>query len=148
MLVRIVSFVAVVLTALALVPVGAHFFEHWRKMALPRDAYFTVQTIYNGWAWFGVVIVGALLANAFLALLLRRQAGAVPAVVAAVLIAATLAVFFTWTQPTNVATANWTRIPAGWEALRVQWEYSHAANALITFAALCCSTAAAIAGRR
>jgi hypothetical protein len=142
MSVRIVSFVAVVLTALMLVPLGAHFFEHWRKMALPRDAYFSVQTIYDGWAWFGGVIIAALLANATLAILLRGEPARALAAAAAVLIAASLAIFFVWTQPANAATDNWRHIPAGWEALRVQWEYSHVANAVVVFAALCCTTAA------
>jgi hypothetical protein len=29
-------------------------------------------------------------------------------------------------------------MPAEWEALRRQWEYSHVANAGVTFLALCC----------
>ena len=48
-----------------------------------------------------------------------------------------LAGFFVWTYPANVATANWTEVPAGWEALRTQWEYSHAATAVLIFLALC-----------
>jgi hypothetical protein len=51
--------------------------------------------------------------------------------------AATLAIFFAWTLPTNQATANWTMVPADCQQLRCQWEYSHAANALLTFLALC-----------
>jgi hypothetical protein len=51
--------------------------------------------------------------------------------------AGTPAIFFTWTYPANVATDNWTAVPANWQALRDQWEYSHAANAVMTFAALC-----------
>jgi hypothetical protein len=29
-------------------------------------------------------------------------------------------------------------LPKNWNALRIQWEYSHAANAVVTFAALVC----------
>jgi hypothetical protein len=54
------------------------------------------------------------------------------------LIAATLAIFFVWTFPTNQATNNWTVAPKNWNELRSQWEYSHAANAMVTFAALVC----------
>ena len=53
------------------------------------------------------------------------------------LVALNLLVFFTWTYPANLATENWTRMPADWEALRRQWEYSHAVNAGVTFLALC-----------
>ena len=47
-----------------------------------------------------------------------------------------LVVFFIWVFPGNQATANWTEMPDNWEALRRQWEYGHAANAVIVFAAL------------
>ena len=53
------------------------------------------------------------------------------------LIAANLIIFFVWTFP-NQATNNWTVVPKNWNALRIQWEYSHAANAVVTFAALVC----------
>jgi hypothetical protein len=45
------------------------------------------------------------------------------------LIAVNLAIFV-WTFPTNQATNNWTVVPKNWNALRIQWEYSHAANAV------------------
>ena len=53
-------------------------------------------------------------------------------------IAAGLVIFFVWTLPTNQATSNWTVVPTNWNQLRIQWEYSHAANAVVTFAALVC----------
>ena len=54
------------------------------------------------------------------------------------LIAANLAIFFVWTFPTNQATNNWTVVPNNWNKLRFQWEYSHAADPMVTFAALVC----------
>ncbi|MFC4171252.1 hypothetical protein ACFOYU_04130 [Microvirga sp. GCM10011540] len=39
---HVVQFLAVVLTALALVPIGAHLFELPNKIDMPRDAYLTV----------------------------------------------------------------------------------------------------------
>ena len=56
---------------------------------------------------------------------------------AGLLVALSLAVFFAWTFPANLATENWTRMPEDWEALRRRWEYSHAANAGLLFLALC-----------
>jgi hypothetical protein len=44
------------------------------------------------------------------------------------LIAAQL-VFWMYTYPANVATTNWTNMPENWDALRRQWEYSHAGGA-------------------
>src|SRR4051794_969843 len=98
MSIRILQFVAVILTALALVPVGAHLLEMSHKLALDRDQYRLVQSIYGGWAWLGIVLVGALVANGVLALRTRRRAlPSVCAAAAAALMAVTLAVFFTWT---------------------------------------------------
>ena len=63
----------VLLTALALVPAGAHLFELPNKIGLPREAYLVAQGLYRGWALFGVVWFGALLANLALALALRLR---------------------------------------------------------------------------
>jgi hypothetical protein len=59
----ILTFVALVLTAITLIPLGAHVFEMSAKMKLGRDAYFVVQGLYRGWAYFGIAMVGSLLAS-------------------------------------------------------------------------------------
>ena len=142
---RLLQFFAVVLTALALVPGGAHIFELPNKIGLPEEHYFIVQSIYRGWALFGIVIIAATGANLLLGLmLLRRRAAAWPSLAAAVLLAATLAVFFLWTYPANQATENWTVTTANWQTLREQWELSHALNAILTFMALCWATVSAM----
>ncbi len=70
--------------------------------------------------------------------MLRRQRAPFRlALLAFVIIAATLVIFFAWTYPANQATSNWTIAPDNWRELRVQWEYAHAANAVLTFIALC-----------
>jgi hypothetical protein len=38
-------------------------------------------------------------------------------------------VSWTYTYPANRATDNWTLLPEDWQALRANWEYSHAAGA-------------------
>jgi hypothetical protein len=139
--VRVLQFCAIVLTALALVPAGAHFFELPNKIGLDQQAYFTVQAVYRGWALFGFVLIGALLANAALTLLLafRRRPYRLP-LLAFVLIAATLVIFFLWTYPANQATSNWSLPTPNWATLRLHWEYAHAVNAVLTFIALCLLT--------
>jgi hypothetical protein len=73
--------------------------------------------------------------------MVRRRRGAFwLALLAFLLVAATLLVFFTWTYPANQATSNWTEVPADWQELRLQWEYAHATNAILTFIALCAVT--------
>lgn len=145
---RAAQFLAIVLTALALVPAGAHLFELPNKIGLAQESYFIVQNIYRGWALFGIVLFGALAANLWLTILLRRRGAAFWLALAGfLLVALTLLIFFTWTFPANQATANWTLAPDNWQALRTQWEYAHATNAILTFLALCSVTLAALIAR-
>jgi hypothetical protein len=146
---RTVHFLAIVLTALSLVPAGAHLFALPNKIGLAQDAYFTVQGIYRGWALFAIVLLPAIAANLLLAALLRGQGARFRLAAAAfVLMAATLAIFFAWTYPANQATANWTTAPENWRELRMQWECAHATNAVLTFLALCCLACAALVSWR
>jgi len=146
---RLAQFIALVLTALALVPVGAHLFALPNKIGMDETDYFVAQRIYDGWALLGVVLIGAIIADAAAAIASRRQAWpAALAGLAALLMLATLAIFFAFTFPANQATANWTTAPDDWQALRRQWEVSHAVNAAITFAAFCSLSLAVILSRR
>jgi hypothetical protein len=148
MALKATQFLAIVLTALALVPAGAHLFELPNKIGLGQQAYFIVQGIYRGWALFGIVLFAALAANLALTVMLRhRRCSFWLALAAFVLVAATLVVFFTWTYPANQATSDWTMAPANWRDLRRQWEYAHALNALLTFAALCAAALATLTSR-
>ena len=145
---RVAQFLAIVFTALALVPGGAHLFELPNKIGLTEAEYFVVQSIYRGWALFGIVLFGALAANLALAIMVRQQRPPFAlASLAFLLVAATLAIFFTWTYPANQATSNWTVVPDNWRDLRTQWEYAHAANAVLTFVALCAVTLSALLTR-
>lgn len=130
-------FLALFFTALALAPAMAHLLELPNKIGLSRDDYFTVQQIYRGWAWLGFVVAGALFSNLILAIMVRRKNPAfVLTLIAFLCIVGTQVVFWTFTYPANQATDNWTRIPANWEHLRMQWEYSHAGSALLNLSAL------------
>ncbi|HYH20511.1 MAG TPA: hypothetical protein VD995_18040 [Azospirillum sp.] len=137
---------SLVLMAIILAPSGAHLFELPAKIGLDRGAYFTVQGIYSGWALFGIPIIGAIIANGALAVAERRRHpwAARWAAASALLILASLAVFFGWIFPANQETMNWTRQPEGWEALRRQWEWGHAANALILFGAFLATAVAVV----
>jgi hypothetical protein len=149
MILRSVQACAVMLTAAALVPGGAHLLALANKIGLPQDQYFIVQGIYRGWALLGMVLIGALAANVILAVLQREDRIAfLLAAAAALSIALTLVIFFTWTFPANQATDNWTFVPPNWRQLRLQWEYSHAVNAVITFVGLFCVTLSVQSARR
>ena len=63
MALRLVQFLAIMLTALALVPSGAHLAALPNKIAMAQAAYFVAQQICAGCALFGIVLSGALIAN-------------------------------------------------------------------------------------
>ena len=139
---RVLQFLSVILTALAFLPYGAHLFELPNKIGLSEAHYFVVQSIYRGWALFGIVICAAIGANLLLAVMpWRRGRSCWLTLAAGLILATTLLVFFEWTYPAN----NWTMVVAtDWERLRTQWELSHAANAVLTFIALCCATVSVV----
>ena len=140
-----IRFLAIVMTGLALIAPGAHVFELLRKMALLEPQYHIVQDIYRGWWIVGLLLPAALIANAALAIAVRDDGSARGlAIGAAALLLINLIVFAVWTLPVNRVTSDWTVHLPDWEALRRQWEYSHAVNAVITLAAFCASTLAAL----
>jgi len=133
---QLVVFLALLFNALALVPTMAHLSELPNKIELTREQYLTVQQIYRGWALFGIAALGALLSNLALALTARgRRKVFGLALFAFLCIVGTQIVFWTLTQPVNAATDNWMRLPADWQAARRQWEYSHAASAVLNLGA-------------
>jgi hypothetical protein len=145
---KILQFLALVLTALALVPAGAHLLELPNKIDLSEGDYFIVQAIYNGWAILGIVLIGTVLANLVHAIFLRGQGLAfVCALIAFLCIAVTLVIFFAFTFPANQVTGNWTQVPADWQQVRTEWEISHAINAVLTFIGFCALTTSVLLTR-
>jgi hypothetical protein len=130
-------FLSLLFAALALAPAAAHLLELPNKIGLSREDYLTVQQLYRGWALLGVVVIGALVFTFAYAVMARKHREPfMLAVIALLCLAGTQAVFWALTFPANQLTANWTVLPDNWAALRSQWEYSHAASALLNLAAL------------
>jgi hypothetical protein len=146
---KAVSFLAIVLTALALAPGAAHVLELPNKLGMSGEAYLVVQSVYRGWWSLGLLLIAALAANATLAVTVRnRSTPFMLALAATFAIVAALAIFFVWTYPVNQVTTNWTRLPLQWRALRSQWEFSHAASAAVMLLALCCNVLSVVMSRR
>jgi hypothetical protein len=139
----LVEFLAVVLTALALVPAAAHVMELPNKLPMSREAYLIVQRVYRGWNLSAFVVIGALIATLVL-MVLVDGAAFVPALLGFLAIVATQVVFWTFTYPVNKITRNWTRVPEDWTKLRDRWEISHAASAVLNFIAVVCVTVAVL----
>lgn len=144
----VLKFLAIVFVGICLVPAGAHLFELLNKIGLPPPEYMIVQRIYAGWFLFGIPIVAALLLTALYTIMVRSNRAALMLSLSALFfLAATQAIFWTFTYPMNVATNNWTVMPVDFQTARRQWEYSHAVNAVLTFAAFAAITAAVIADK-
>src|SRR5262249_51264506 len=134
---KLIQLLAIVAVALYLVPTGAHLFELPHKMRLSPAEYMTVQQIYAGWQLFGIAITVALLTTLVNTVLVRADRRAFAwSLTAFLALAATQSVFWAFTYPVNVATRFWTVSPEPFETARRQWEYSHAASAMLTFVAL------------
>jgi hypothetical protein len=136
MALKIVRFLAFLFVALALGAALAHLYALPNKIEMPQHAYLAAQQAYRGWALLGVVVVGEVLALAVLAFMVRARRlvfglsfGAFLCTVGGQVL------FWAYTYPANQATENWTRLPADWMALRAEWEYSHAAGAVLSLAA-------------
>ena len=139
-------FMAILATLASLAPALAHLIEMPDKLALSRDAYFTVQQIYAGWQLFGIAVLVQLISLSLLAWRSAREYYVFrPVVAALVLLLIAQALFWLFTFPANEVTQNWTRIPEDWEGLRRQWEYSHAGGAFCQLAGLCCLISALFA---
>lgn len=144
----LLRFASVMLTAISMAGGFAHLLELPRKIEMSREDYLTVQRIYRGWALLGIAVMGALLSSVLLALTVRESSAELYlTVAAAVCIAASLIVFFTFTLPANRRTANWTALPENWMQLRRRWEYSHAVGAALYFLALSLLTLSLLVGQ-
>jgi hypothetical protein len=147
--IRTAAFLSLVLVAISMAASWAHLLEMVHKMDLSRQDYLTVQQLYRGWALLGIAVIGGFVATAALALMTRHlRTWFRCSVAACACVGAALGVFFLFTFPANQVTANWTMLPDNWQALRRQWEYSHAVGAALYFAALLLLTAAFLDGER
>jgi hypothetical protein len=130
-------FLSLFFTALAMAAGFAHLLELPNKINLPRDEYRVVQKLYRGWALLGIAVVGALLSTLVVTMLVHTQPRAfLLTLIALFCIVGTQVAFWAVTFPVNRDTRNWTVLPDTWQALRVRWEYSHAAAAVLNLIAL------------
>jgi hypothetical protein len=141
--------IALLSTAVALGAALAHLFELPNKIGLTRDDYFIVQGIYRGWSMLGFVLLIQLISIVAIIVLAQQDRDVrIFGCVALICLIAAQMLFWTFTYPANVATENWTKIPANWQVLRRNWEYSHAAGAVSQLAGMTALIIAALVRRR
>ncbi|MGB7923346.1 MAG: hypothetical protein WCF57_08880 [Pyrinomonadaceae bacterium] len=143
MLLKTLRFMTIILTALSAGLSFAHLLE-----LPPRVFYFDAQlwvatTTRGLYALFGTVgavtEIGSILTAIVLALLTRGRGTAFYlALAGAILLALAFVLWVAFVAPVNAELAKWTTasFPADWARYRDQWEYTHAANAVIKIIAL------------
>ena len=145
MLLVCVRVLAIVSVALYLVPTGAHLFELAGKMALSPADYMLVQGLYRDEGAVRRRDIRRIAADpAARDPAPRERIVLILSLAAFVCLVATQVIFWVFTYPMNVASGNWTVTPEHFETARRQWEYSHAASAVLTFLALIAITSSAV----
>jgi hypothetical protein len=151
---KVLRFVGLLSTALALGVAFTHLLEMPNKLALDRKEYLLVQQrLYEGFGRVAGPLEVISLASAIgVALLVASWKGSRADLLAnllgAVLISAALVVWQVWVGPVNRQVDSWTTVasmPADWTQLRASWEYGHAARAVLFALALVSMLIAALA---
>ena len=126
---RFITILFAVITLCALI---AHLLELPGKINLSKENYLVVQSIYQGWSWLGIFEIGAVLFTMTWTIVDNRKKKIFPLLLTALLcFMVSIAIFFIFTYPANKATLNWTQLPDDWQILQKNWEYSHAARAIL-----------------
>jgi hypothetical protein len=132
--IEIVSFLSLFFVALAIAPAAAHLLELSNKINLSPEDYLTVQQIYRDLALLRFVVAGALVSTLVFTIMVftimvRRQPKAFAFALIALLCICTF-------PPENL------------QALRAQWDYSHAAGVGLNLIALRLDCVRRVAGRQ
>jgi hypothetical protein len=141
MLVRNCRLITIMLTALTMGMALCHLLEMPAKMRYDGALWLTLlQTLYGVFGPVSAFVeTGAVTATAVLAILVRRRRVVFNWTLlgALCLIAANIA-WWTLVAPVNSALSTLTpeTLPADWTRLRNQWEYTHAARAVLQIVAL------------
>jgi hypothetical protein len=141
MLVKIWWLVTIMLTALSMGTALCHLLEMPAKITYEGALWLTLlQTLYP--PAFGTIgaffEVGAVVTAVMLAFLVRRRPAFVWTLLGALCLVMAHAAFWIWVAPVNSTMSPLTpeTLPADWMRLRNQWEYTHAARAVLQIVAL------------
>jgi hypothetical protein len=138
-------FLALLTSALAAAFALAHALELPNKIGMSRDDYFVMQQAYRGWAYLAYLLALQLAALVWTIATHRHAPNVlIPTCIALACLIGAQALFWTFTFPANRATGNWLVKPENWEALRRNWEYSHAGGAGLQLIGLCALFVAAL----
>jgi hypothetical protein len=156
MVLNVSRFVAVMLAALTLGMGICHLMQLPARMGWDQYLWVgsTVQGgLYNTFGSVGAVIdVAAVIALALLAYFVRerRHPGFRLALVAALLFALALVLWWVLVYPVNVELAKWVNgpVPSDWTGYRSRWEWGHAIISLLELAGFAALIASVLADTR
>jgi hypothetical protein len=132
---------AILFMALSFGTVLGHLLELPAKLSYDGPLWLKIsQTLYGNFGTFGAAFeMGAIVTTAILAVLVRHHEPTLRWTLLALLgvVIADIA-FWVLLVPVNTIVAQTTveTLPADWMKLRQQWEYTHAARAVLQFSAL------------
>jgi hypothetical protein len=138
---KTLRFLTIMLTALSLSAAFAHLLEMPAKLTYDGAMWLSLQqTLYPMFGRVsGFCEIGAVIASLVLVVAVRKRPKAFPwALIGALSLIVTHAIFWIWVAPVNAATAPLTpeTLPADWTSLRTQWEFAHASRAVLQIIAL------------
>ncbi len=136
MLVKTWRFVTIMLTSLSMAMAFCHLLEMPAKMAYDVALWLMLlKTLYWSFGTIGAFIeVGAVLTAVVLSFLVRQHRPAFGWTLGgAICLIAAHAAWWVWVAPVNATLGPLTpeALPADWTRLRDQWEYTHAARAVL-----------------
>jgi hypothetical protein len=135
-LVKTWRFITIVFASLSMGLAFCHLMEMPAKLRYDGGLWLTLlQTLYGTFGTIGAVLeVGAVLAAVVLVfLVVRRRPSFGWTLAAAACLAVAHAAWWIWVAPVNAALVPLTpdTLPANWTELRNQWEFTHAARAIL-----------------
>jgi hypothetical protein len=141
MFVKTWRFITIMLTSLSMAMAFCHLLEMPAKMTYDGALWLMLlKTLYRAFGTIGGFIeVGAVVTAVVLSFLVRRRRPAFGwTLTGAICLIAAHAAWWIWVAPVNATMAPLTpeTLPADWTRLRDQWEYTHAARAVLQIIAL------------
>lgn len=138
---KTLRFITIMLTALSLSAAFAHLLEMPAKLTYDGALWLNLlQTLYPTFGRVsGVCEIGAVVAALVLVAAIRDRRKAFRwTLLAAACLVVTHAIFWIWVAPVNAALVPLSpeTLPTDWTHLRDQWEFGHAARAILQIVAL------------
>jgi len=129
---NVIRFSAVLFSAVALSVLLGQLFEWPVKINMSKDEYKVAQVIYYDLTWvYFFEIIAFLLTITLLILERKKKRTFILLLVALISFVISIAIFFIFTLPSEIATTQWSIFPDNWESLRDAWEYSNVWRAII-----------------